>query len=452
MINQKYKITNAFEQNENFQNQNLVMKTLKNNYFQIVLNSKLEELKLEELITITQEKFSLYCKYISRCLQMQKIELPSAFKLDIKNDLVTLQQMELPIIASPFQRLILNPQFINQKYFFENLANGSESFLNYFDSIFFEELLLTLLFWYILQNLRQINETDSYDIYIYPQRCNFYIIKNNVAPFFKSEKLMMLNILLNSQTLPQINNDLEINQEYQIQLFDIHPPDKIVNKGIIIPIKNIIQQKQSSMESDLEIQKYFKFDQVTITSKPYYFIFSTLCEIEKKDDLNHIIEFSTSGSPKCQICNYSIHPDNFDTFYTKKDLLDIWQKGQLWFKQQARLVSPIFLLGKQKFQIKEDENQENLLIQFYFQNKKQDLILKDQQQQDLDQSEDTKEKLECLLLYKRLKVVQPFLNQKFDQVDSMQQYEITESLESDDEDESNNIQQKENLIKQTKIK
>ncbi|CAD8068821.1 unnamed protein product [Paramecium sonneborni] len=455
MLNQQQKIRRTIENNQNFiqqnQSQKLQIKTLQDNYFKICLSTKLEQLKLESLITFTLENFALYCKQIRRKLTMQKIQVASAFKLDIKNDSITLQTMEHPIIASPHQNLILNPQFINQMYLFENLTYESDTYL---DSLFFDELLLTLLFWQILVNLRKLSDLDFYDIYIYPNRCNFYIIKNDITPFFQTEQLKMMNILLNSQTIQLKKDDLEINQEYQIQLFDIHPPDKIVSRGTIIPIININQQEQQSIEQDQEILKYLNFDQITITSKPYYLIFSTLCEQDQKDEFKHIIDFSNSEYPKCKKCNLIIYPDDFDTLYTKKGLLDIWEKGQICLKQQAQFVSPLFfLLGKQNFKLKMDKDKENLFAQFYYKNEEGREKINEKAQSDLNQYENTKDKKELQLLFKKLIAKQPQLNSNLEQ---KLHYQVTESLEGDDEDYNNdegfrNTQNKQSFIYQTKF-
>ncbi|CAD8064836.1 unnamed protein product [Paramecium primaurelia] len=435
IIQQKNTFRHLIEQNQEIKKDNLVIKTTQDDNFQIYLNSYFEQFQLDTLISYTLGKFALSCKYMKSKLLKQNIGFPSAFKLDIKNDSITRMKMEHPIIASPNQRLILNPQFINQKYLFENL-NYEDNCL-YHDE-FLEELLLTLLFWEILLKLQQRSQSDSYDIFIYPNRCNFYVVKNDLYPFFESNQTKMMNILLNTQTIQYINHELEIQKEYQIQFFDVHPPDEVINKGIIIQLKNSNEDEEKTQFSENQKTfEYFKYDQVTITPKPYYFIFSTLCEFDQNDELMHIIDFSPIEQPKCQKCKISIHPDDFESFYTKKGLLDVWEKGQLYLQQLAQFTSPNFLLEYQNFQIIRDIENQNLHAYFYQKKEKQKNSIPNQElvefSNPLKQNANIQVIEEFFILYKKLQVSIPYKIQDIIVPDSQQQYQIKECLESDQE-------------------
>ncbi|CAK92993.1 unnamed protein product (macronuclear) [Paramecium tetraurelia] len=418
---------------------NLLKKsTQKDNSFYITLNPTLEQVTLDTLISLTLEKFALNCKKFKTKLMEKKIQFPSAFKLDIKYDSVTKMKIDHPIIASLNQRIIFNPQFTNQKNLFEHLNySGNVDFFDneFLDEEFQAELLLTLLFWEILQKLKLRSDSDNYDIYIYPNRCNFFIVQNQISPFFSSNQTKSMNLLINTQTIQKIDNGLEINKEYELHLFDVHPPDEVINKGIIIQLRNMNENDTQINQYQNSKFEYRNLDQVTITPTSYYFIFSTLCQFEKKDELMHIITFDPSQPPKCQKCNINIHPDDFDTFYTKKGLYDVWEKGQLYLQQLAQFICPTFLLGNQNFKIMEDEKSQDLYVHFYqnHQKGKSQILNQEQNQDGFKQNPKIQDITEFVLLYKKLQVCSPFNPSSIKETDNQLLYSFNECLESDEE-------------------
>ncbi|CAD8148288.1 unnamed protein product [Paramecium octaurelia] len=416
----------------------LIKKPTLDNRFYIAVNPSKEQVSLDELISFTLEQFALYCKHLKTKLIEKNIQLPSVFKLDIKNDSVTKMKMEHPIMASLKQRLILNPQFTNQLNFFEYLNFSGNDAL---EEEFFDELLLTLLFWEILERLKQRSGLDVYDIFIYPNRCNFYIVKNEISPFFSSNQTKMRNLLLNTQTILYIDNGLEINKEYELDLFDVHPPDEVISKGIIIELRNMNENDtQINQYQNSKFFQYRNLNQVTITPTSYYFIFSTLCQVEKQDELKHIITFNPSQQPKCQKCNIIIHPDDFDTFYTKKGLYDVWEKGQQYLQQRAQFICPTFLLVKQHFKIIKDEKNQDLYVHFYqnSQKKKSQILNQEQNLDPQKQNPQIQGITEFDLLYKKLQVCSPYQHYKTKETDNQILYSFNECLESDEEADQTN--------------